>query len=190
MAGAGTLVEARFPPSDRVGTEDATLAPPDDYAVIARYEGPAGPLVIAQHDDCRAVWVGGAPDGALQVPWGPLDSIDDPGAYRRLVEGVASEGDGIPLVIRLVGTSVRTSKRWLEIDVGGGHQYQLRRRALRGTRLVRDDGRVVAKGFRGKVIEVASDASSLEAALVAAVWASVERMLFLPAMPSFEIPGD
>ncbi len=190
MAGLGALVEARFLPPDQPSEDTAKIAAelPEDYFAFAFYDGPPAPLVVAEHDECRSTWIGGAPEGPLVLPWGTLDSIDDPGAYRRLADGIRSEGDGIDMTVRLVGTSVRASKRWLEIDVDGGPHLELRKGVVRGLRLLRDEG-VVAKGFRGKAIEVAADATPIDSVVVAAVWASLELMLRLPKMPELATLG-
>jgi hypothetical protein len=187
MAGRGTLVEARFPPPGRWDEAGAD----EGYSPLGRYDGPPHRLTVWQQDDLRAILVRGAAEGDLRIPWGTMDSLNDAGSYRRLADGVRSDPGGIDLVVRLVGTSVRPSKRWLEIDVDDGPRYELRRGAVRGMRLDRG-GELVAKGFRGKIIEVRPDATPLDAVLVAAVKMSLERMLWLPNVPTDQlvIPGD
>ena len=184
MAASGALVEARFPPSDRVDLDA------DGWLPVAEYDGPPCRLVIAQREDLRAIAIRGAPEGEVRIPWGPLDSINDAGAYRRLAGGVPTTDDSeVRMTIRLVGTSVRTSARWLSIDVEGGPHYEFRRSVLRGARLLRD-GSLVAKGFRGKVIEVSTAATGLDAVVVSAVRTTLWSMLALPKLPDFVIPGD
>jgi hypothetical protein len=191
MAGLGTLVEARVSAHPTI---DGALTPavPDGFTPKLRYEGPGGPLVAAHDDDLRATWVGGPGADGLLLPWGDLDSLDEPGTYRRLADGVRSsiaERAHTLLTVRLVGTSLRTSGRWLEIRVTGGPRYELRQRAVRGVRLERD-GRLVAKGLRRDAVEVAADATSVDATLVTAYKASLWRMLRLPSISLGEIPGD
>jgi hypothetical protein len=190
MAGPGTLVEARM---HALGPNDdgPVHAPPAGLLLVREYVGPGGPLTVAQPESLRATWVGGGDHGALDVPWGTLDSIDDAGAYRRLADGVHSSDDSaFCLTVRLVGTSVRTSKRWLEIDVDhGGPHYEVHRGVVRGARLERD-GELVAKGLRRSSLEVSSSATALDARLVAAYSATLWKMLALPRLPEFEIPGD
>ena len=184
MAGLGTLVEARFGPLDRVDDIEP------GWLALGAYEGPPCVLAITQGEDLRSICVRGAPEGCLRVAWGTLDSIDDIGAYRRLADGVRTmEDSDIGLTVRLVGTSVRTSGRWLAIDVDDGPRYEVRRSVFRGTRLQRD-GVVVAKGFGGKVIDVSDAATGLDATLVAAVKSTLWSMLSLPKLPEIVIPGD
>jgi hypothetical protein len=89
----------------------------------------------------------------------------------------------------LEGTSIRTSRRWVEIAVDAGPTYEARRSFFRGARLERD-GRLIARGFRGARIEVAADATALDAVVVAALRTSLWRMMALPRIPDFEVPGD
>jgi hypothetical protein len=190
MAGRGSLVEARMRAVGNADDDAPVHAPPDGLFLLSEYRGPSGPLTVAQPESLQATWVGGGTDGPLVIPWGTLDSIDDAGAYRRLADGVRTTDDSaFPLVVRLVGTSVRTSKRWLEIDVDDGTHYEMRRAFFRGAWLERD-GDLVAKGFRGDALEVIDSATALDARLVAALKATLWRMLALPALPPFEIPGD
>jgi hypothetical protein len=189
MAGLGSLVEARLRDLGD-DAEPPTWPAPEDWLLRSEYVGPGGPLTVAQPESLQATWIGGGASGALIVPWGSLDSINDAGAYPRLARGVrTTDTSDVALLIRLVGTSVRTSKRWLEIDVDGGPHYEVRRGFVRGTRLERD-GEIVAKGFRRGVFEVIDSASPLDARLAAATKTSLWRMLELPALPDFEIPGD
>jgi hypothetical protein len=184
MAGPGTLVEARI----RSEGEPA-IALPDGLLFVADYDGPGGPLTVAQPEDLAATWVVGGPD-PLVLPWGTVDSIDDAGCYRRLADGIRStEDSSFACTVRLVGTSIRTSGRWLEVDVDDGPHYEVRRALVRGTRLERD-GELVARGFRGRTLEVIKSATHLDACLVAALKATLWKMLALPRIPDFEIPGD
>lgn len=158
---------------------------PHGYVIMARYDGPPGPLTVARHEDDRSVWIGGDPGvPALTFPWGPADQLSEAGAFARAAAGVRSSEGGLGLVVQVEVTGRRLKRPRLRISVDDGPSYTFERPRFGRRRLARE-GRVVGTRVEGATAHVAADATSLDAVIVALVWASVVSMTNTGPIPGF-----